>query len=63
MRGKKFAKWELPDERGENENLMPGEKMPAVQNMEREGWAFSEEFDQLRIGQEDQEELVVEFVE
>ena len=62
LRGKKFAKWELPNECGEIKNLMPGEKLPDVQNMEREGWVFSEEFDELRIGQGDQEEVIVEFV-
>ena len=63
LRGKKYAKWELPNERGEIENLMSGEKMPAVLDMEREGWVFSEKFDELRIGQGDQEEVILEFVE
>ena len=63
LKEKKFARWELPDENGEIGNLMPGEKMPAVQDMEREGWVFSERFDALRIGLGDSEEVVVEFVE
>ena len=63
LRGKKFAKWHLPDEHGEIAYLTKGEKMPDIQEMEREGWVFSENFRELRIEQGDQEEVIVEFVE
>jgi len=39
---KRFAKWERPDEDGTISNLMPGEQRPDVEQMEREGWVFSE---------------------
>ncbi|KAI4160605.1 MAG: hypothetical protein LQ342_005626 [Letrouitia transgressa] len=63
LNGKKLAKWELPDKEGEIGNLMPGEKMPDVERMKREGWIFSEPFHELSLEAEENEEVVVEFVE
>ena len=63
LKGKKFAKWERPDREGEIGNLMPGEKMPDVEGMEREGWVFSELFDELTLEAGEHEEVTVEFVE
>lgn len=60
--GKKFARWERPDGRGEIGNLMPGEEMPDVEGMEREGWVFSEPFYELRMEAGEDGEVVVEFV-
>jgi hypothetical protein len=60
--GKKFAKWERPDGKGEIGNLMPGEMSPDVTEMKREGWVFSEAFDELKIEKCEAEELLVEFV-
>lgn len=63
LSGKKFAKWELPDVKGDIGNLMPGEKLPDVTKMKREGWVFSEAFRELKVEKcEDGELLVVEFV-
>ena len=67
LTGKKFAKWELPDVvTGEIGNLMPGEKEPDVPRMKREGWVFSEAFDELKIEEceyrDGEELLAVEFV-
>ena len=65
LKDKKFVRWERPDEKkGEIGNLMPGEKMPDVERMEREGWVFSECFDDLTVsGAGEGEEVIVEFVE
>lgn len=63
LKGKRFAKWERPDEQREIGNLMPGEEMPDVEGMEREGWVFSEPFDELTLEAGGDEEVVVEFVE
>jgi hypothetical protein len=41
---------------------MPGEKSPDVTEMKREGWVFSEAFDELKIEKCEAEELLVEFV-
>lgn len=62
LSGKKFAKWELPDRNGEIGNLMPGEESPDVAEMKREGWVFSEAFDELKTEKSEDGELVVEFV-
>ncbi|KAL9098023.1 MAG: hypothetical protein Q9163_006231 [Psora crenata] len=63
LKGKKFAKWERPDEGGGISNLMPGERMPDVEGMKREGWVFSELMHELKIGTGEGEAVVVEFVE
>ena len=62
LKGKKFAQWWRPDANGEIENLMPGEKMPDVEGMEREGWVFGE-CDALEVREGEPSEVVVEFVE
>lgn len=62
LSGKKFAKWELPDVKGEIGNLMPGEKFPDVAGMKREGWVFSEAFDELKFEKREDGKLLVEFV-
>ena len=38
LKGKKFAKWEHTNGEGEIGNLMPGEKTPDVEGMERGGF-------------------------
>ena len=63
LKGKKFAKWERPDKEGEIGNLMPGEKVPDIDWMEREGWVFSELFRELTVKAKEGEEVAVEFVE
>lgn len=63
LNGKKFARWERPDEEGEIGNLMPGEKAPDIEGMEREGWVFSELFHELTLEAGEDEEVTVEFVE
>ena len=62
LKGKKFAKWELPDEQGEIGNLMPGEKFPDIERMQEQGWVFSELFHKLTIEAEG-DEVTLEFVE
>ena len=63
LRGKRFIRWERPDEEGEIGNLMPGDKMPDVEGMEREGWVFSELFRELIVEAGEHAEVVVGFVE
>ena len=63
LKGKKFARWERPDREGEIGNLMPGEKTPDGEGMEREGWVFSEPFHELILEAGDDEGVIVEFVE
>ena len=63
LRGKKFAKWERPDVEGSIGNLMPGEKMPDVLEMERDGWVFSEPFDELRYEATEESVVLVEFIQ
>ena len=60
---KKFAIWEPPDKDGKISNLMPGQSMPDVQQMEREGWVFSEGLDYLEATDVTDHDVVVEFVE
>ncbi|KAI9747660.1 MAG: hypothetical protein M1835_002008, partial [Candelina submexicana] len=63
LNGKKFARWERPDRNGEIGNLMSGEKTPNVEEMKREGWVFSELFDELTLNAEGDNAVIVEFVE
>lgn len=63
LKGKKFARWERPDSRGGIRNLMRGEKMPDIEEMERDGWVFSEPSDELKIQAGGDEGVIVEFVE
>lgn len=63
LKGNKFARWELPDEDGDIRNLMPGEERPDYEQMEKDGWVFSQRFDDLDISEDDAgHEVVVEFV-
>lgn len=65
LKGKKFTGWEVPDEHGEIRNLEPGEEVPDVEGMKREGWVFTEYLDDLvlHIEEGEGEEVVVVFVE
>ena len=62
MEGNKFAKWERPDREGKFGNLMPGEKMPDVEVMERGGWVFSEPFDELTLAAGEAQGVLIESV-
>lgn len=61
--GKRFAKWERPDEDGSIGNLMPGEQRPDFKRMEKEGWVFSERFDDLEVTDDTEHSVIVEFIE
>ena len=64
LKEKKFAEWVLPDEDGDVINLMPGEKRPDIEQMEKDGWVFSQRLDDLEMTEaEEENEVVVEFVE
>lgn len=63
MKDKKFAKWVRPGVDGEISNLMSGEERPEVEEMEREGWVFSEKFDDLKITDETGDDVMIQFVE
>ena len=64
LKEKKFAEWVLPDENGEIMNLMSGEERPDVEQMEKDGWVFSQAFDNLEMSEDDEErEVVIEFLE
>ena len=63
LKEKRVAKWELPDEDGDISNLMPGEERPDIEEMEKDGWVFSQKFDDLKITEDDTgDDVVVEFV-
>ncbi len=63
LKDKKFAKWEVPGEDGDISNLMPGEGRPDIESMEKEGWFFSQKFDNLEMTEDEVgHEEVVEFV-
>ncbi len=49
LKGKMFAKWELPDEEGQMTDVMPGEEEPDIDRMQGEGWVFSERRDNLTV--------------
>ncbi len=59
---KKFAKWRLPDNEGEFEDLMLGEETPDVDSMEAGGWVFSERLENLKVSNGTEEGVVFEFV-
>ena len=64
LKEKKFAKWVLPDEDGDIINLMPGEERPDIEQMEKDGWVFSQGLDNLEMTEtEEGNKVVVEFVE
>ena len=61
---KKFARWVLPDQDGDISNLMPGEERPNVEQMEKDGWVFSQGLDDLEMTEDDAgHEVAVEFLE
>ena len=49
LKGKRFAKWQLPDEEGRMTNVMPGKEAPDIDRMQMEGWVFSERHDHLTV--------------
>lgn len=62
LKGKRFAKWQLPDEEGQMDDIMPGDEEPDIDRMQAEGWVFSERHDNLTANGND-EGAVFEFVE
>jgi len=62
LKGKKFAKWQLPDNEGVFDDLMPGEETPDVERMRGEGWVFSERLKGLEVSNGTEEGIVFEFV-
>ena len=58
---KRFAKWEHPDEDGSIGNLMPGEQRPDVEQMEKDGWVFSQRFDDLKVTEDAEHSVIIEF--
>ena len=64
LKEKKFARWVLADKHGDIINLMPGEERPDIEQMEKDGWVFSQELDDLEMTEADEgNEVIVEFVE
>ena len=64
LKGMKFARWEYPNGKGEIGNLMPREKTPDVEGMERGGvWVLSEPFHELISEAGEDEGVFVEFFE
>ena len=62
LKEKKFAAWTLPDDNGWIRNLMPGEERPDVAQMEKDGWAFSQNEDLEFTEDDGGHEVVIEFV-
>jgi len=62
LKEKKFAKWQLPNNEGKFGDLMPGEDTPDVENMEADGWIFSERLQSLKVSSGTEEGIVFEFV-
>ena len=61
---RKFSKWVHPDEDGNIIGLMPGEERPDFEQMEKDGWVFSQEHENLEMTEDEAEcEAIVEFVE
>ena len=42
---------------------MPGEQLPDVEQMEKEGWVFSHGFDDLEVTEDTEHDVIVEFIE
>lgn len=64
LEGKRFAKWERPDEDGYISNLMAGEERPDIEQMEKQGWVFSQRSDDLEVtAGEGLNDVIVEFIE
>lgn len=49
LKEKKFARWQVPDEEGRMDDVMPGEEEPDIDRMRAEGWVFSERLDNLKV--------------
>lgn len=49
LKGGKFARWQLPDEEGRMDDVMPGEEEPDIDRMQAGGWVFSERLDNLTV--------------
>ena len=48
---------------GEDRNRAPGENRPDIEQMEKEGWVFSQKLDNLKMTEDDTgQEVIVEFV-
>lgn len=62
LKDKKFAKWQLPDEKEGMTDVMPGEYEPDIDRMQAEGWIFSERHDKLTISG-NTDDAVFEFVD
>ncbi len=62
LEGKKFAKWQLPDEEEGMTDLNLSEEEPDIDRMQAEGWVFSERHDKLTISG-NSDDAVFEFVE
>ena len=63
LKDKKFAQCSLPDENGFISNFFPGEKRPDFAQMEKDGWVFSQNLDDLEFTEDDTgHEVVIEFV-
>ena len=64
LKDKKFGEWILPDKDGKTMNLMSGDTPPDIEQMEKEGWVFSQRLDNLEMTEDDAQcEAIVEFVE
>lgn len=63
LEGGKSARWERPDEDGQISNLMPGEKMPEIEQMEKEGWVFGDRIDNLKVTDATDRDVILKFVE
>lgn len=62
LKDKKFSRWWLPDENGEIENLMQGEEYPDTDQMQKDGWVFSERPEGLTVTGNLEDGAVFEFV-
>lgn len=62
LKGKKFARWQLPDEKEGWTDLNVSEKEPDIDRLQAEGWVFSERLDKLKISG-NSDDAVFEFVE
>lgn len=61
--GSKILRYGPVQTRGENNSLMPGEEMTCVEDMEKEGWVFSEGLDGLEATDVTNGDSVFGFVE
>lgn len=63
LRTKRFARWQLPDETGTLDDLLPGEQEPNIARMVHEGWVFSQRRSNLIVIGNPVDGAVFEFVE